>query len=1081
MSDGPEEEAGSGGYLAPLPKRVLDDDGGGSIDTPLDVFVRELLERANVLLSTLDADVDSLRRDQEKAIARIEREWEQRKADAAVATELLEAMLARAQELAQRKGRSDVLARALKTPVDPRSLRRLSVVVDDIEEELKLAKGITGAIRLETIGKLLREASMGVQVMQRRADTSRQELLAETERDLDAEVVEASASFEIGSSILTRDLDLLADHVPVSAAPFDDPRWEEWTPPSELSPWVRLGGYWREGMEAHIPCLLANPPQQGLSIEPGGFRNDVVGGVRSLLLRLFAGAPPGALRCTIIDPVGLGDVAGPLLDLLEFEPHLLEGGVATSEEDIGAALRRVNSDVERVVQHYLRGRYDTLAEANAAAGELLEPHRALVVMDYPTGFDEHTQALLRRLVEQAHRVGLFPVIVRDPAFRPVFGGPRVDQFDGLEVISADAKGLWRDEGVAGRWQVHFDEPPAPAGSDGPAAGLIERVVAAVGQAAQSTTGAGVEPDVVWRLLAEARALRARADLPVTTADVVHTDPTTWWHADAEPSLSVPIGRAGVADVVTLQLGGGDRAGALVVGGDGSGVTTLLHSVVGSMAQLYPPDGVDLYLVALGARATFAPAATAGLPHARLVADTAPASIGIDLLERFAARVEAHHAGRPATNDAAEPDAPRIVLVIDGIEDLYDTDDVDARRVTALVEQLLHDGGDAGVHLICTVRCGDVARATATLQRLPLAAFSSRLVLDSPPEVLARFVGDDRADEHRPSRPGDALLTAGPLADPRLRPVRLTHLDDRARYRLLRILRETATARGVTNRPQIFDGAAPARLELSPLQRLLFNTDQRGARLQARLWVGEPASLGDPVEVLLRRQDGANVLVMTDDMNLGCGVLVAALTSGVLVHGNNLEVRALDFTPLDSGFAEAVGAFSQHWPVEVERRRNAAKTLDGVHRAIQDRLADSDYRRAPLLLLIGGIDRARDIDVTATDNDGPDLHRLVRSILADGPEVGVHTLAWAGSLPAFERRLGSGLLREFAVRILGSVPEEVSMSMADTPAAASLDAHQGLLYDEDWGRVLRFRPFILPPVTWLSGLAQAAAGINPATS
>src|SRR5690606_7156157 len=144
-------------------------------------------------------------------------------------------------------------------------------------------------------------------------------------------------------------------------------------------------------------------------------------------------------------------------------------------------------------------------------------------------------------------------------------------------------------------------------------------------------------------------------------------------------------------------------------------------------------------------------------------------------------------------------------------------------------------------------------------------------------------------------------------DPEREPARFrgTALAAHERGLLLRDLRRRADREGHRlRRPQVHEGGAPARLEDSAIPRLTANGASRPARLRPRLWLGEPAALGGPVEVTLRREPGANLLVVGQDERAGQGLLVAALASAALGHGPGLDARVLDLMPLESGFGEA---------------------------------------------------------------------------------------------------------------------------------------------------------------------------------
>lgn len=1070
--------------LAPLPKRVVDRTGAGAaIEEPPGEYARGLLERAEVLLATLDRDVGQLRIEQEEEILRIEAEHRRQVANVKVAEEVLDELLTESRDMAQRKGKADVLDRGLRSHLDPREVRSLEDVVVELRGELRVAAGITGAIRLEHIGRLLLEANLCTELMKLQAASTKQALIDETTRDLEKESTEAGASFDIGSSLLARDIERLEEGLPLPARRWGADSLEGWDPPEEAVPWLRVGGLTRDGLTlagATIPALVDLPSWRGMVVDAGAHRDDAMEAVRSVMARILAAYPPGGVRLSLIDPSGMGTAFGSFLQLADHDPLLIDGGVATTEADVAGTLQRLADHVERVVRQYLQGRYATLAEANRSAGEVLEPHRVLVVADYPSAFTPEAQELLGRLVEQGPAAGLITLVVRQGAQRRQrtgAGRPKATKrtrpataaaLPGLDKVTADAQGLWYDTGATGRWRLAVDRlPPSAPGAPGP----LDRLVAVVGEGARRGDQGGVGLATTWRLLAEACTAATRADLPASRSITAPGDPETWWSADVRRGVAVPIGRTGVRDVATLALDEG-RGGALVVGRPGSGVTTLLATLVTGLGMLYDPRRLDLQLVSMDHRATFASAATAGLPHASLIADHAERELALSVLERLARKVE------EAAPEGEDDERRATVLVVDGLESILGGGDALANEAALHLEQVLQLGPAVGVHVVAAVRASDarIDQVERTLDALPLDAVGSRLVLDCHEGLVDRLTGGqaDAADEGL--RPGEArLVSAG--ATTVVRPVRLTVTTDRDRYRLYRGLRDLADRRGMNRRPRIHDGSAAVRLELSPLHLLVVNAAQREARRTPRLWLGEPAGLGDPVEVLLRRQEGANLLLVTDRQELGVGMVVSALTSALLVHGAKMEARVLDYTPLDGGLTEAVRAFGDHWNVRLDRRRTTAKVLDRVHRTVQDRLASGTFDGPPVLLFLAGLDRARDLEPGRALPGEPELSEVLAAVLRDGPDVGVHVVAWSSGVEALDRRLGAAAQREFALRVATRLDTESSEALLDSSAASDLRDNQAVLHDEDWGRVVRFRPFVPPPVSWLRGLAAAAAGVS----
>ena len=106
------------------------------------------------------------------------------------------------------------------------------------------------------------------------------------------------------------------------------------------------------------------------------------------MFRLITSLPPGQVRFTIVDPIGIGRNFGAFMHLADFDEALVGGQVLTDARQIEERLAELSAHMEKVTQKYLRNEYASIDEYNAVAGEVAEPYRVLVVADFPTGFDE---------------------------------------------------------------------------------------------------------------------------------------------------------------------------------------------------------------------------------------------------------------------------------------------------------------------------------------------------------------------------------------------------------------------------------------------------------------------------------------------------------------------------------------------------------------------------------------------------------------------------------------------------------------------------------------------------------------------
>ncbi len=114
------------------------------------------------------------------------------------------------------------------------------------------------------------------------------------------------------------------------------------------------------------------------------------------MFRLLTSLPPGQVRFTIVDPIGIGRNFGAFMHLADFDEALVGDQVLTEPRQIEERLAELSAHMEKVTQKYLRNEYATIDEYNAVAGEVAEPYRVLVIADFPTGFDEKSAAQARR-------------------------------------------------------------------------------------------------------------------------------------------------------------------------------------------------------------------------------------------------------------------------------------------------------------------------------------------------------------------------------------------------------------------------------------------------------------------------------------------------------------------------------------------------------------------------------------------------------------------------------------------------------------------------------------------------------------
>jgi len=187
----------------------------------------------------------------------------------------------------------------------------------------------------------------------------------------------------------------------------------------------------------------------------------------------------------------------------------------------------------------------------------------------------------------------------------------------------------------------------------------------------------------------------------------------------------------------------------------------------------------------------------------------------------------------------------------------------------------------------------------------------------------------------------------------------------------------------------------------------------------------------------------------------------------------LDLAAAD-TPW-AGYAGEIRSMFDH-QIELLNRRTLPEVLKQLTETSKRRLEAGTPGEPPIYWLIQGLHRARDLRASdqsyfSPTGAEPSMAELFAALLRDGPEAGVHVLAWCDTVGNARRALDRAL-GEFGMRIAGSMSADDSSTFLDCADAARLDKpHRSLFCDEEKpGVTHKLRPYSLPELQWLRTLA-----------
>lgn len=919
------------------------------------------------------------------------------------------------------------------------------------------------------------------------------EELSQARSALDGRAREAAAAAQqaLGSARGRADAAMAA--LPPVLQPWSSDTWSSWSL-DDADPRLRaayggrltpvpdshLGENANFGSDVTVPWFIPLHQSWCFSYGSAG-REKAHAFIRSLMVRQLASVAPGDLQFCIFDPVGLGQSAGVLLDLGEYDASLIGGKVWTAQQDLDARLTELTAHIELVIQKYLRTTYSTIDEFNDAAGEIAEPYRVLVLFDFPVGLSQESATRLKSIAENGPRCGVFTVIAAHSDAAPAYG---VDPGQVVASISrVDLQKGFRENIDGYQLDLAFDHDALP---DGIAA--AKRVIDAVGRAAISRTESAVTFDKVFSLYSHVASRGLRSELGRAAVATRVDDPATWWQDDTTRGLFAPIGQKGARDVAILGLDSGDHAGALLVGRPGSGKSTLLHTYIAGLTTLYGPDELDLYLIDFKEGVEFKAYAEEGLPHGKVIAIESDREFGLSVLESLQAEISQRaevlratggkQAGMQALREATGEKLPRVLLVFDEFQVLFSRNDKVGLDAAVHLESIIRQGRGFGVHVLLGSQslAGLDALGAHVPQLLPV-----RVLLPAAEADARKVLGDANTAGDYLVAHGEGILNgAGGAAEAneRFKGALLTEPERLAR---LQVLRRKADERGFSRRPMVFEGNALAPLaDHDP--RVFREELAASGTAPIRLRTGVAMSVGDVGDLLLARESGANALAVVrsgdrDDIavdqagGLAYGLLAAAIASAAMTSA---VIDVIDFMPLDDGLDELLEPLLDVGRITLRRRRAFSDLVQAYAAEVSDRVEQDDARREARLLFLFGVHRARELDADLGSLDvDADLVERLEIVMRDGPDVGVHVWMWSDSVNGVSRRLTPRMMREVGWRIAGKMSGDDSDTFIGTSQAKDLRDSQLVIANDDRGTSTRVTAYAPPSRTWIASTLRAA--------
>jgi tetratricopeptide (TPR) repeat protein len=888
---------------------------------------------------------------------------------------------------------------------------------------------------------------------------------------------------------------------------WSDPLWQDWSPAVTPAPILRLGSFHPSLFENFpVPIYIDFPGDRSLLFKAtGAIKATAIASIQSIILRLLATIPPGQVRFTFIDPVGLGQNVAAFMSLADQNAALVSGKAWSEPRHIEQQLANLTEHMENVIQKYLRNQFPTIQEYNAQAGEIAEPYEVLVILDFPVNFQEEAMRRLVSIAQNGLRCGVFTIVLAD-LDKPRHGFNLAELERVSTVVSWHTK---QESFVIPDDEYEYINLKLEALPD---TALVNRILKQVGAASIAAS---------------------KVEVPF---ERIAPPSDTWWHPEAHvlDSLVVPIGPSGARTVQDFTLGSGTAHHALVVGQPGSGKSTLLHILITGIALKYSPEEVELYLLDFKKGVEFKTYANYQLPHARVIAIESEREFGLSVLEGLYREYERRGdlfreiavnsltAYRKQTGQAL----PRIVLLVDEFHKFFIEQDMLANRAYQLLELLVREGRSAGIHVLLA---SQTLTGAASLPDSIKGSIGVRIALQCSEADSRLILSDDNPAARLLSRPGEAIYNAKNGLEEGNSRFQVAWLSDEQRDQYLQKIQRLAQDKSYSKPQIVFEGNQPADIRKNiALKTALEAPAPASAPRSLLAWLGEPVAIKDSVAATFKRQSGTNMLIVGSDEQSALGMITTAIISLAAQLPRKPVSGAQMFSILDFTTDEHENYFRDladavPYTFAVGRRRQMPGMMNVLAKEVQRRLDANETGAPPIFFIIHGLHRARDLrqdmagmsslpgtpgsigtDLKALDNEvAAETENLGLSnsfgsmfggtttttsapanptqqlplILRDGPEVGVYTIIWCDTMKNLNRTFDRYALREFVLRVAFQMSDSDSHHLVESSAANKLGEHRALLYNDEAGSLEKFRPYAPPDQQWLTQAVRSLTERN----
>jgi hypothetical protein len=379
----------------------------------------------------------------------------------------------------------------------------------------------------------------------------------------------------------------------------------------------------------------------------------------------------------------------------------------------------------------------------------------------------------------------------------------------------------------------------------------------------------------------------------------------------------------------------------------------------------------------------------------------------------------------------------------------------------------------------------------SLARSTIDQMAVRIALQCSEADAHLILSDDNSAARLLSRPGEAIYNdANGLVEGN-NPFQVVWLGDDRREQYLTAIRELTLERPPLLReaPVVFEGNAPADVGRNHLlerwlaQRVVTEPDPRQGQLA---WLGEAMAINDLTAAPFRPHNGSNLAIVGQQEEAALGMLTTAVVSlaAQMAPGAATRFHVIDGRQVDAPSDGPLARLPEVLPAGLLHPggwREAPQVVAELAAEVERRQKEAGAA-PPVYLVLFGLQRLRDLRRQEDDfgfmrkgDEALSPAQHLATLLREGPPLGVHTLLWCDTLNNLQRTLDRSSMRELSMRVVFQMNVADSSNLIDNPLASKLGLHRALFFNEEDGRLDKFRPYGVPSPAWLARVQQQLRG------